>query len=98
MLKTKFVKAPDVFLLETELNEELSKIAADEVNIKYFIDECMAVIEFKAEQEYSKRFCSECAHWDDDGSSSSLSCFCTQDGKRKRYNHKACSEYKDIRD
>ncbi|MBQ1571415.1 MAG: hypothetical protein IIZ78_09845 [Clostridiales bacterium] len=96
MLKTKFIEGDDRQDLERKLNAALEEIEG-KPRIQYFESKWLAVIEHEIEEAYQKRLCSECAHWEDTGNGTLVN-FCTQDGKRKRYNCKACPMYKDLRD
>ena len=96
MLQVKFIEGFSADDMTQKVNEALSEINSEDVTI-IPIDKRSVVIQYETAAEYSKRLCSECRFWDDNGDTSSLSCFCTIKGKRMRYNCKACSEYKDIR-
>ena len=97
MLQTKFVQGINLTDLNERLNQALSEITSKEPSIKYFLDDNLAIIEYRTNEAYQNRLCSECAHWEDTGNGTLVN-FCTQDGKRKRYNCKACPMYKDLRD
>lgn len=96
MLQTRFISGDDMSDLERNLNDALRSVKG-KPTVKYFETSWTAVIETEIESEYEKRLCCECSLWDDGGSSSSLSGFCTMTGQRKRYNCRACEEYKDVR-
>ena len=96
MLKTKFISGHDMEDLERKLNRALEDIE-EKPNIRYYESSWVAVIEMEIVPEYVGRLCCDCAFWDDTGNSS-LSCFCTQNGKRMRYYCRACKLFKDLRD
>jgi len=97
MLQTKFVKGTDITDLNEKLNRALSETTSEKTEVKYFLDDFLAIIEYELHEVYKDRYCSECAYWDGESDRSSLACFCTMTGKRMRYNCHACVQYKDIR-
>lgn len=97
MLQVKFVYGKDMPDLNENLNKTLSEITSEKTDIKYELNQLMAIIEYEVYEAYKDRLCCECAFWDDDGKSSTLACFCTMTGKRMRYNCHACAQYRDIR-
>lgn len=97
MLQTKFVLGSDLIDLNETLNEALSNIKSENINIKYELDKILAIIEYEIEEAYKGRLCCDCAYWDDIGNSS-LANFCTITGKKMRFNCHACPKFKDLRE
>ena len=98
MLQTKFVLGSDLIDLNETLNEALSNIKSENINIKYELDKILAIIEYEIEEAYKGRICCDCAFWDDHGNNESLNGFCTMTGKRMRFNCHACPKFKDLRE
>lgn len=98
MLQTKFVFGTDLPDLNGRLNEALSEIKSENIQVKYETDKKLAIIEFEIYEAYKDHICCECAYWDDSGSHQSLSGFCTLTGKRMRFSCHACPQFKDVRD
>lgn len=94
MLQTRAIFGTDLPDLFETLNNELTKIDSEKVEIKYFLDNLTIVIEF--EESYN-RLCCECQHWDSSNGTSDVNGFCQLSGNRKRFNCRACKNYKDIR-
>lgn len=98
MYQVKYVFGIDMPDLIDRLNRALSDIKATEKpNIIYDRERVEAIIEYETEEEYKKRLCCECQHWDDSNGTSDVSGFCQLTGHRKRFNCNACESYKDIR-
>lgn len=56
-----------------------------------------AVIHYETVEAWKKAFCFDCACWDDGGAPDALSGLCHEHGGRRRFNCKACKNFKDIR-
>ena len=97
MLQVKFISGNSLEDLSENLNKALSSIQSEKTEISYDTPNHQAIIQYETYEAYKDRLCCECAHWDDDGKSSTLICFCTMTGKRMRYNCHACPSYKDVR-
>lgn len=98
MLQVKFIYGTDLPDLNEALNKALSDIDSEsKPNIKYELNNLMALIEYELHEEYKERLCCECALWDDQGKNDSLNGFCTLTGKRVRFNCRACKRYQDVR-
>lgn len=96
MLQIKICQGFSYDDLTQKVNEALSEIKSENVSVKYLPNDKYAVsIEYEIEEEYKSRLCCDCAYWEDDGHS--LANFCTLNGKRVRYNCRACTKYKDLR-
>ena len=95
MFQVKLVCGTDPQNLNDSLNRELSTIQSENVKVK-FADAKTAFIVY--ETVSSKEICCDCQFWDDTQSNTSLMGFCQMCGKRKRFNDKACEQFKDIRD
>lgn len=97
MLQTKFVYGTDLVDLNQSLNKALSEINSEKVNVQYFLDKYIAIIEYGIEEEYKKEICCDCAYWDDSHNTNNLIGLCQLCGKRKRFSDKACPSYLDKR-
>ena len=97
MLQTKFVYGTDLVDLNQSLNKALSEINSEKVNVQYFLDKYIAIIEYGIEEEYKNEICCDCAHWDGSHNTNNLYGLCQLCGKRKRFSDKACPSYLDKR-
>lgn len=97
MKKVKICEGFSYSDLEKKVNEALSEIKSDKVDIVYLPTDKHAIsIEYEIHEAYQDRVCCECAYWEDTGHYSLVN-FCVLTGKRKRYICPACADYKDIR-
>lgn len=84
--------------LDTSVNAFLSTIETEAFrSIRVEEEKGYAVILYEVEEEWKERMCYECQHWDDGGSSDSVSGLCQECGGRRRFNCKACDRFKDVR-
>ena len=96
MLQVKFVLGVDSLDLTECLNRTLSNLKHEVIDVK-FPDNTTAAIIYEIKEEYKDRICCDCSLWDDTTSTSNLIGLCQFCGKRKRFNDKACRDFKDIR-
>lgn len=98
MLQLKTVFFSSVKELDASVNEFLKGIESESLrSIEVKEDKGMAFILYEVKEEWKERMCYECQHWDDGGSSDSVSGLCQECGGRRRFNCKACSRFKDVR-
>lgn len=96
MLQVKTIYGTDPPNLNDSLNKELSQFTSKIVDIK-FPNDSTAVIIYELTEEFENEICCDCQYWDDTSCSTNLIGFCMLCGKRKRFNEKACRQFKDVR-
>ena len=98
MLQLKTIIVKSIEDLDTSVNEFLSTIESDAFrNLEVKEEKGLAFILYEVKEEWKERMCYECQHWDDGGSSDSVSGLCQECGGRRRFNCKACSRFRDVR-
>ena len=98
MLQVKLFSTLKNSELEREINEFLATIDAEAVkDINIDGMECTAFIQYEIIEEWKNALCCDCQHWDDGGSTSNVSGLCHECGQRRRFNCKACKQFKDVR-
>ena len=96
MLQIKTIYDTGLAELDKKVNEFLKDIPEDNVRSIELHDNCM-LIQYVIEEEWEKSLCCDCQFWDDSGDSGSPVAFCQIRGQRRRFNCRACENYKDIR-
>lgn len=94
MLQIKIIQDAE---LNSAVNEFLATIDEDAVrdlNIDTYRSE--AIIQYVIKENWAERMCCECQFWDD-GGQNNTSGLCQHNGKRVRFNCRACKYYKDVR-
>lgn len=94
MLQIKYLQGKDIETLEKNVNEFLASLTSEVKDIK--TDQNMAVILYEVMETWKNRICCECQYWDD-GGETTTSGLCHDCGQRRRFNNKACKNFKDIR-
>ena len=98
MLQVKVISTVQVTDLESSINEFLTTVDAEAVkNIDVDVLDATAVIQYEIIEEWTKALCCDCQHWDDGGSTSNVSGLCHECGQRRRFNCRACKQFKDVR-
>lgn len=98
MLQLKTVFFSSVKDLDTSVNNFLSGIESEAFkSIEVKEEKGLALILYEVKEEWEGRMCFDCQHWDDGGSSDSVSGLCQECGGRRRFNCKACNRFKDVR-
>lgn len=98
MLKLKTVFFSSVKDIDASVNEVLSHISKEDFHsIEFKEDKGLAFILYEEEEPWKNALCCDCQHWDDCGSSDSVSGLCQECGGRRRFNSKACKSFKDVR-
>ena len=98
MRQVKILKGHDIADLQDSINANLVSVKSEDViGININLSDLSAIIEYVKNEEYMERICSECQYWDDSGSSSAVSGLCQEHGGKRRFNCKACEQFKDIR-
>ena len=97
MLQIKFVQGKDIESLNDAANEFLASFDEDSIrSIGIDYDKMIALVQYVANAEWKKRMCCECKYWDD-GGEPTTSGFCQENGRRRRFDYKACECFKDVR-
>ena len=98
MVQIQLFKGLDAKDLQDQVNGFLKMIDSEAVkDIRTDLEKNNAVILYEMVEEWSKRKCYDCKYWDDGGDPSSTSGFCIECGGRRRFNCKACKNFKDER-
>ena len=98
MLQVKVISTVQVKDLESSINEFLTTVDAETVkDINIDVLDGTAVIQYEIVEEWKKALCCDCQHWDDGGSTSNVSGLCHECGQRRRFNCRACKQFKDVR-
>ena len=97
MLQIEFVTGMTAEEIKDNINTFLATLQDDAVkDIKVEASEGVATILYVIEEEWKKRICCDCQHWDDGGETTPTG-LCQVCGQRRRFNSKACDKYKDVR-
>ena len=98
MLQVKVISTVQVTDLESSINEFLTTVDTESVkDISVDVLDSTAVIQYEIVEEWKNALCCDCQHWDDGGSTSNVSGLCHECGQRRRFNCKACKQFKDVR-
>lgn len=98
MIQIELVEGKNIRSLKNAANDFLKSYDTESIqDISFDFDHMVAVIKYELGAEWVNRICSECQYWDDSGSSDAVSGLCQEHGGRKRFNCKACKEFKDVR-
>lgn len=95
MLQTKFIYGVDLPDLQQNLNKVLSETHSDSINVQYFLEQKVAVVEYEIDEDYKNEICCDCAYWN--ASTNNLMGICQYCGQRKRFSDKACTGFVDVR-
>lgn len=99
MVQIKFVEGDTLTSLERSINSFLAGITAEDLrDISYNLENKTAIIEYVAQEAWKKCLCCDCQHWDGGDDTTSVMGLCQMRGKRKRFNCRACEDFKDVRD
>ena len=99
MLQIKIIPEDNLARLNDSVNTFLSDLTSDAVrDIDIDADRIIAVIQYEMAEAWKKMLCADCQHWDDGQSADAVMGICQMCGGRKRFNNKACSKFKDVRD
>ena len=80
--------------MDAKVNEFLKTIPEDNVR-SIEVNDGFVLIQYIVEETWQKNLCCDCQLWDD--TEGSTVAFCQAKGIRKRFNCKACNQFKDIR-
>ena len=83
--------------IDNEVNAFLATIPAEAVKKVETKDCGFVVVLYEVKESWAGQLCADCQHWDDGGSSDSVSGLCHERGGRRRFNCKACERFKDVR-
>ena len=104
MLQIKIVEPPrewengKAVSLEDAVNKFLATIEAESVKDIRISDKAdKAVIQYEVKEAWKDQMCGDCKYWDDGGSPSAVRGLCHECGGRRRFNCRACKEWKDMR-
>ena len=100
MLQVKIVQECEVNDLNKSINDFLATIKSEDFrDIKYELSDIplIAIIQYELVEPWAKALCCDCQYWDDQGDTSSTSGLCHECGQRRRFNCKACKNFKDVR-
>lgn len=98
MLQIRIVEGNDTAILEAKTNSFLAGIPTEAVKgISVDVNSLAAVVQYQVAEAWQDRICAECQYWDDSGSTSNVSGYCQESGRRCRFNCKACANFKDVR-
>ena len=98
MLQVKVISTVQVTDLESSINEFLTTVDTESVkDISVDVMDSTAVIQYEIVEEWKNALCCDCQHWDDGGSTSNVSGLCHECGQRRRFNCRACKQFKDVR-
>lgn len=94
MLKFKLIEGTNAQELEKNVNDFVSAFDAELNSVQFDFIANKCAIFYDVQQNH---ICCECRYWDDSGSSENVSGLCQHHGGRRRFNCRACADYKDIR-
>lgn len=100
MLQVKILQEAKMDGLNTSINDFLATVNSKDVkDIKYELSNIplIAIIQYELVEPWQNELCCDCKYWDDGDSTSSVTGLCFEHGLRKRFNCKACKEWKDRR-
>ena len=98
MVQIKFVEGDTLTSLERSINSFLAGITAEDLrDISYNLENKTAIIEYVAQEAWKKCLCCDCQHWDGGDDTNSVMGLWQMRGKRKRFNCRACEDFKDVR-
>ena len=95
MKKIKIIKDASPDVLEKNVNEAISSIESDDLDIKYMLEQNTIVIEY--EEKVAKLMCVDCQFYDHTVGVAKAFGLCQCKGERVRFSTCACESFKDIR-
>lgn len=96
MRKVKFVTGISLEDLNANLNDYLSTLAENDVNIKYQLEDLLVIVEH-GEVKQSVCRCCDCQHYDPSEDHRGAWGLCHRKGIRTKFSSLSCGDFDDIR-